>query len=619
MKPFRYVRQSSRTRKLAFVLAGTLAAVPAFGPAGLAASSEDGKRAETRVIAGPGAAGQAADQTIDPPYRGWSSWSMQSSNYPGLNPRGGASWLHEENVLTQARAMAKELAAYGYEYINIDSGWSATWEWRSGYDEHGRQRPDPERFPRGMKYVADEIHRLGLKAGIYLPVGLDRSGYEAGDFPIAGAPGCSTHDIVYPDLRTTNGWDSAYKIDFTKPCAQAYIDSQAAQFAEWGYDLLKLDGVGPGSFKTGPNYDNRADVEAWHKAIAKTGRTIQLEISWSLDRGAIKTWQDYADGWRIDTDVECYCDTLVTWTSSVDNRFYDVPAWVPHAGAKGWNNLDALNVGNGEMDGLTDDERRSYATLWAISAAPLYTGDDITKLDRLGRQLLTNREVLAINTQGRPASPVIPRALQQVWRVQNTDGSYTVALFNLDRRPAVVDARWSDVGFAGPAAVRDVWAGRSLGVRADGYAATIPGHGTLLLRVTPKSPAQGIEAEAPGNLLTGSAKVNECQGCAGGLKVGDLSAGASLTVKGIKVERAGTYDVTVSYVDGSDGRSIGIAVNDGPVQRVELGGGADDRWDRPQGETLKLALKAGENTLTFSNVGGYGPDIDRVTVQAAGR
>ncbi|MEQ7010302.1 carbohydrate-binding protein [Actinopolymorpha sp. B17G11] len=553
---------------------------------------------------------------VEPPYRGWSSWSMQSSNYPGLNPRGPGSWLHEENVLTQARAMAKHLKPYGYEYVNIDSGWTATWDWQGGFDAHGRQTPNPERFPHGMKYVADEIHKLGLKAGIYLAVGLEKGSYDKGDLPIAGAPECSTHDIVYPDLRTTNGWDSSYKIDFGQPCAQAYVDSQAAMIADWGYDLLKIDGVGPGSFKSGPNYDNRPDVRAWHQAIAATGRDIQLELSWSLDRAAIKDWQAYADGWRIDTDVECYCDTLVTWNNSVDNRFYDVPAWVQHAGPEGWNNLDTVNVGNGEMDGLSDAERYSYMTLWAISAAPLYTGDDMTKLDALGRKLLTNREVLAINAAGRPASPVVPDALQQVWRVQNTDGSYTVALFNLDRKPAVVGARWSDVGFAGPAAVRDVWADKGLGQQADGYVAMLPGHGSRLLRVTPNVPALSVEAEAAGNELAGTAKINECDGCAGGLKVGDLGEGASVTVKGILTERAGAYDVTVSYVDGSSGRAVGVAVNGGPVQEVMLGGADDDRWDRPQGETLRLSLARGQNTLTFSNVGGYGPDIDRITVQA---
>ncbi len=560
-----------------------------------------------------------AQATAEPaPYRGWSSWSMQSSNYPGLNPRGGASWLHEENLLKQARAMAKHLKKYGYEYINIDSGWSATWDWHGQFDANGRAAPDKERFPRGMKYVADELHKLGLKAGIYLPVGLDKGAYEKGDLPIAGAADstCSLYDIVYDDKRSTNGWDSAYKIDFSKPCAQAYIDSQAAIIASWDYDFLKLDGVGPGSFKQGPNYDNRADVEAWHKAIAKTGRQMHFQVSWSLERSAIDTWQQFADSWRLDTDVECYCDTLVTWHGSVSNRFYDVPPWVQHSGNGGWNNLDTINVAVGKMDGLTEAERRAYMTLWAISAAPLYAGDDLTQIDKLGWELLTNKEVLAINSAGRAASPVTPKVPQQVWRVQNADGSYTVALFNLDKHSAIVEANWSTLGFTGSAQVRDSWSGKNLGTHDDSWFAKLPAHGTRLLNVKPKRAATSYEAEAAGNTLTGSAKISGCEGCAGGLKVGDLGEGASVALKGIQVAKAGTYDVTVSYTDGSDGRQIGIAANGGAVQKVTLGGGGDDLWDRVHSTTYRLALQKGANTITFGNVGGYGPDVDRVTVQA---
>ncbi|MDT9627886.1 hypothetical protein RTF48_24950, partial [Escherichia coli] len=84
-----------------------------------------------------------------------------------------------------------------------------------------------------------------------------------------------------------------------------------------------------------------------------------------------------SNGWRVDTDVECYCDTLVTWNNSVKERWNDVVQWIPDAGPGHWNNLDSLDVGVGPMDGLTDVERQSYMTLWAIESAPLYTGDDL--------------------------------------------------------------------------------------------------------------------------------------------------------------------------------------------------------------------------------------------------
>ena len=96
---------------------------------------------------------------------------------------------------------------------------------------------------------------------------------------------------------------------------------------------------------------------------------------------------------------------MVRWPA-VKLRFADVQPWIAHAGAGHWNDLDSVNVGNsGAIDALSACEKRSYATLWAISAAPFYTGSDLTKLDALGTQLLTNPEVLAVNQRGRPARP----------------------------------------------------------------------------------------------------------------------------------------------------------------------------------------------------------------------
>jgi alpha galactosidase A-like protein/alpha galactosidase C-like protein len=455
----------SLTVLLGAVLATTVVAVPASSAA-----------PDTYSYGG---GGQAAK-----PYMGWSSWSMQSSKYPGLNPNGDYSYLSEANVLKQTDAVATKLKKYGYEYINIDAGWWADWKWNFGYDQNGRPTPNLERFPHGMKWVADYIHRKGLKAGIYIPVGLAKGVYDNGDYPVAGAPGCSTHDLVYPDLRTTNGWDSSYKIDFSNPCSQKYIDSIASMFAGWGYDFLKIDGVGPGSFKTGAQYDNRDEIAAYDKAFKKTGRDVHVEVSWSMDINYIADWQKHSQGWRIETDVECYCDTLVTWENSVNDRWNDLPAWLKYSGPGGWHDLDSLDVGNAKMDGLTPDERYSYMTLWAVTSSPLYTGDDVTQLDDLGVKLLTNREVLAINQQGRPAKPLKAGGDQQVWTTRNADGSYTVALFNLGSAPAKMHVDWKDVGLKGGFHLsRDVWADKFADFTWGGYDATIPSHGTKLLKV----------------------------------------------------------------------------------------------------------------------------------------
>ncbi|MEU7413880.1 carbohydrate-binding protein [Streptomyces sp. NPDC042638] len=554
------------------------------------------------------------------PYMGWSSWSMQSSKYPGLNPDGDYSYLTEANVLRQADALAARLKRYGYEYVNIDSGWWRDKDWKPRYDGHGLQQADPVRFPHGMKAVADHIHRLGLKAGIYLPVGLEKEAYGNGKVPVRDADGCTTADIVHDDLRTTNGWDSAYKLDFSRPCAQKYVDSQARLLADWGYDFLKLDGVGPGSFKSGDNYDNTADVAAWQRAIAATGRPIHLELSWSLDIGHAADWKRYSQGWRVDTDVECYCNTLVGWENSVDDRFTDTPGWTRHAGPGGWNDLDSLDVGNGAMDGLTKAERQTYATLWAIAKSPLYTGDDLTRLDDYGVRLLTNREVIAVD-QGDtpPARPVTPSDPQQVWAAKNPNGTYTVALFNLADAPAAVTADFSSLGFTGRASVRDLWNHEDLGSRRNAITEALPAHGSRLFTVTPRGGAlatTGHEAEAGANTLGGRASIADCPACSGGKKVGDLYTGGSLRFNDIVVNRPGTYLIKVAYVSG-DPRPVTIAANSGAGTRHTFPSTGD--WGTVETVSVPVTLKAGRNTVTFDSGSDYAPDIDRVDVPSSPR
>ncbi|WP_420312873.1 alpha-galactosidase D [Streptomyces sp. YS-B37] len=549
------------------------------------------------------------------PFMGWSSWSMQSSKYPGLNPDGDYSYLTEANVTKQTDALASKLKKYGYNYVNIDAGWWRDNAWTPEYDQYGRQKADPKRFPSGMKAVADRIHSKGLKAGIYLPAGLEKEAYNDGKTPIWNAAGCTTADIVYSDLRTTNGWDSSYKLDFSRPCTQKYIDSQAQLIAGWGYDFLKLDGVGPGSGKSGDQYDNVADVAAWNKAITAAGRPVHLELSWSLDYGHAADWKKYSNGWRIDTDVECYCNTLVSWENSVDDRWDDTPAWTGQAGPGGWNDLDSLDVGNAAMDGLTKAERQSYATLWAVAKSPLFSGDDLTRLDDYGLSLLTNREVIGVDqSDAPPARPVTPSDAQQVWAAKNPNGTYTVALFNLADAPAAVSANWTALGFTGKAAVRDLWNHEDLGTYTNKVTEALPAHGSRLFTVTPRGSAvttTGYEAEATGNTLSGNATVADCSACSGGKKVGNLYVGGKLTVNNVTVAKAGTYQLKIAYVSG-DSRSASVSSNGNAATSHKFPSTGD--WGTVGTVSVPVSLKAGANTITFDSGSGYAPDIDRIDV-----
>jgi hypothetical protein len=444
-----------------------------------------------QAVAAPDAKPAKADSAATP-YMGWSSWSLESTNYPGVNPTGPASFLNEANVVKQTDVVASKLKSHGYDYVNVDAGWLG------GFDGYARPLSNATTFPHGMKWLGDYIHRKGLKFGAYLAVGLDLRAYNNGNTPIYGAKNCYTRDLVYPDLRTTNGWNSSYKIDFSKPCSQAYINSIANVLAGWGVDFLKLDGVGPGSFQGGANYDNTSDVEAWNTALVKTGRKIQFVISWGLSHRQASVWKANSNGARVETDVECYCDTIVTWNNSVKQRFTDVVQWIPDAGPGYWNNLDSLDVGNGQMDGISDAERQSYMTLWAIEAAPLYAGDDLTKLDSYGLSLLTNDEVIAVDQAGIAAKPVSQSTQQQVWYARNKDGSYTVALFNLGDATAGVTANLAQLGINGTAKVRDLWARKDLAPATGTVSAQLPSHGSELLKITPN--AKENAPNPPGDL-----------------------------------------------------------------------------------------------------------------------
>jgi alpha-galactosidase len=398
------------------------------------------------------------------PLLGWSSWSSIRTNPTA------------SNIEAQAQALSTNLKSSGYQYVNLDDFWYLNPS--TNVDQYGRWSIDTSRFPNGIASVATYVHSLGLKFGIYLTPGIPVAAVQQ-NTPIQGT---SYHasDIAITSQYENNynyGGSVMYYIDYSKPGAQAYINSWADQLASWGVDYLKMDGVGDWDIP---------DVQAWSSALKQSGRSIYFSLSNSLDVNNVSTWKQNANDWRIDNDIECYCSTLTTW-SSVSTRFSDAPAWTADAGPGGWNNLDSLDVGNGSKDGLTNDERQSYMTLWAASAAPLSLGDDLTTLDSYGLSLLTNNEVIAIDQAGHPAHPISQSTSQQVWYANNGDGTYTVALFNLGSSSATVTANWSDIGFSGSATVHDAWSHTDLGSFNGSFSATLNSHASRLLKVTASS------------------------------------------------------------------------------------------------------------------------------------
>lgn len=411
------------------------------------------------------------DDLATKPYMGWSSYSMQVYS-------GNGKWINEDQIIAQSDAMHAKLQSAGYDHINVDASWNG------GVDEYGRPTPSTELYPSGFQSVIDHVHGNGQKFGVYMIPGISPDVYNAA-LPIYNAPGCTTHDIVKQPIQQADYWNIGYRIDFSNPCSQKYIDSIADLLGSWGVNFVKFDSVTPGSGISDLSLDARDDVAAWSSALHRN--KIWFELSWALDINYADLWKEKADGWRVDWDVECYCgsDALTTW-DNIARLFPRAADWWRHAGPGGFQDFDSLNVGNGQMDGLTRDERRTATTLWAISAAPMYTGNDMTKLDQYGIDLLTNKEVVAVNQAAVPAQPVSTATKQQVWYSPNADGSYTVALFNLGRTDADVSVNWSDLGLTGGASVRDLWAGKNLGKFDTAFTGKdVPIHGTRLLTVTP--------------------------------------------------------------------------------------------------------------------------------------
>jgi hypothetical protein len=398
------------------------------------------------------------------PYLGWSSWSFFHNKV-----------ISEQIIRAEADAMAASLLSAGYQYVNIDAGWSG------GYDNYGRPQAGSN-FPSGIAALAAYVHGKGLKLGIYLNPGLDQGIWSA-NLPIFGTQ-YHAKDIVSNTAIPGNTLGAGtYKIDYTKPGAAEYIQSCADLLASWGVDFIKMDFVGPGGGHV--QADNRDDIQNWREALDHTGRPIWLELSNSLSLMYASFWKTYANGWRITGDIENYHGTGLTIWTRVSTRFTAAPAWAQFAGPGAWMDFDSLELGAGAGDGLTPDERQTTMTLWAISCVPLFVGADLTTLDPGDLMLLTNAEVLAIDQAGHVATPVSQANGQQVWRVANGDGSYTVALFNLDAVQASVTVQWSDLGLSGAAQVHDAWTHTDVGSLTGSFSAMLPSHGSRLLTIHP--------------------------------------------------------------------------------------------------------------------------------------
>lgn len=526
---------------------------------------------------------------VSPPM-GWSSWSSQ------------LMFIDEASIREIAEVQAAILKDAGYVYVLVDGGWYVNPD--VAIDEYGRWVVDASKFPSGMRALADHVHRLGLKFGIYVTPGIPKKAVTD-DTPIEGTPYSAAGIANTRKQEITYLGGTMYYINYKKPGAQEFVNSWANQFASWGVDYVKLDGVGTWDVP---------DIAAWSKALAQTGRPIHLALANNLDPQKLSTWAKYANSWRTSTDIEAYNGTTLTSWERVKVRFDVQPNWLRGGASGGWNDLDSLIAG-GPYTGLSADERRTVVSFWALSASPLIIGDDLRTLDPLGFALLTNREVISVNQSGVVAAPLNIGSGRQVWAALQPDGSYAVGLFNLTDAPAVVDVAWSSLGFTGPAVVRDLWSHSDVGVFDTGFGGPIDPHASVLLRVTPAAPVQ--QWLAPAAKLAQGASLRASTVSPGGQRVQHVGFASSMTFRKVRVAQGGLYRLTINYVNGNAAPGAAIMSVNGtavPLEFPQAGNWESESTN--QGVTTQVALKPGNNVIAFSNPTAMAPEFVGITLQS---
>ena len=442
------------------------------------------------VIAAPAAS--AEDDAVGlTPAMGWSSWSFL---------RHGPT---EANIEAEADAMATSgLAKVGYQYVNLDDFWYVCpGSEGPAVDAYGRWVPNATTFPpasateNGIQAVATYVHSLGLKFGLYVTPGISKQAVAA-NTPVLGPngqPSGYTADEIASTSKTENNYNcggmdyldtQSSNPDLLTTGAQDFLDSWADEFASWGVDYLKLDGVG--SFDV-------ADVAGWSQALQQTGRPIHLELSNSLNINYASTWEQYANGWRTGGDIECYgCETdgssyPLTDYANVESRFNQVAAWQPYGEPGAFNDYDSIEVGNGSNDGLTVPARETQLSLWALASSPLILGTDLTNLDPTDLSLLENTAVIAVDQDAIDASRIAETSTSQIFAKTEKNEDVIVGLFNTTNEPETISTTASALGLpTGYTAYQldDLWAGTSTETAGTIEASVAP-EGVALYRVTP--------------------------------------------------------------------------------------------------------------------------------------
>jgi alpha-galactosidase len=384
-------------------------------------------------------AGSVAAQTELPaaklaptPPMGWNSWNKFGCN------------VNEQLIRETADAMVSSgMKDAGYQYVVIDDCWQVT------RDASGNIVADAKNFPSGIKALADYVHSKGLKFGIYTDIGTKTC---------AGRPGSRGHE--YQDAR---------------------------QYAAWGVDYVKVDWC-----NTYPNQEASSSYATMRDALSASGRPIVFSI---CEWGTNKPWLwagTVGNLWRTTGDIQDRWQGRQKWGdgSCCSNGMLDIVdqqvGLESYAGPGRWNDPDMLEVGNG---GMTDEEYRSHFSLWSLLAAPLIAGNDLRSMKPEIRDILTAKEVIAVNQDplGREGRRVRKDGDMEVWVKDLHDGSRAVILLNRSATEQPIKVGWADIGYPEhlSAGVRDLWQKKDLEKSTGKFTAIVHSHGVVMITVKP--------------------------------------------------------------------------------------------------------------------------------------
>lgn len=364
------------------------------------------------------------------PPLGWNSWNY--FNCDGIS---------EQVIMEIADAMVNSgMKDVGYEYVVIDDCWQV------GRNDNGSIIVDPEKFPSGMKALADYIHAKGLKFGVY---------------SCAGSMTCQN-----------------------RPGSRGYEYQDARTYAEWGVDFLKYDWCNVGSQDAIASYTTMRD------ALYKAGRPVVFSIcEWGLS----KPWlwaKDVGHLWRTTGDIRNNWDIPdakegKVWGGGVIVNFDMQHLLDRYSGPDGWNDPDMLEVGNGV---LTVEESKSQMSLWAMLAAPLMAGNDLRNMDEATKEILTNIEVIEVNQDplGKSAKKVVDEGEFEVFVKPLMNDELSVCFFNRKDVEAEIDFAWERIDIEGTYRIRDLWHHKDTGTTDKNFTSKIPKHGIVHLRLKPE-------------------------------------------------------------------------------------------------------------------------------------